>query len=291
MSNITATLNWMQARLGKVYYSMAARMGPNSYDCSSAVFFALQAGGFRIPFVGNTETLFSMRGGLLTPINRSQIQAGDIFVSGVPGGSNNAYGHTGFALNATQAIHCSSTFNGIGISSNADSSVRAYGGAPVYWFRVSGATPAPVDPEAPSEEDILITDVNDGKEYLAHDELVKLFGVRMETVRFDDVMSATDLKQKAKDYLDAQPLDLYSLSADIIQLSELNKPSEKQYKKLREGDIVTVRNDELNINQRMRIETVQFDASGAGRHEIDLGRHGNKLERLIAGQGGTNGRV
>lgn len=31
-------IKWMQDRLGKVTYSMTRRLGPNSYDCSSAVF-------------------------------------------------------------------------------------------------------------------------------------------------------------------------------------------------------------------------------------------------------------
>lgn len=56
-------IQWMQNRLGKVTYSMTHRLGPNSYDCSSAVFLAMIAGGF-LPSgsMGNTETLFGMFG-------------------------------------------------------------------------------------------------------------------------------------------------------------------------------------------------------------------------------------
>lgn len=39
MANVEAVINWFQARKGKVSYSMTNRLGPNSYDCSSAVFF------------------------------------------------------------------------------------------------------------------------------------------------------------------------------------------------------------------------------------------------------------
>ena len=35
----------MSDRVGKVTYSMDYRNGPNSYDCSSAVYYALMAGG------------------------------------------------------------------------------------------------------------------------------------------------------------------------------------------------------------------------------------------------------
>ncbi len=56
-------IKWMQARKGKVTYDMYHRLGPNSYDCSSAVFYSMIAGGF-LPSgsMGNTETLFGMVG-------------------------------------------------------------------------------------------------------------------------------------------------------------------------------------------------------------------------------------
>lgn len=36
---------WMSARAGKVTYSMTYRNGPSSFDCSSAVYFALRSAG------------------------------------------------------------------------------------------------------------------------------------------------------------------------------------------------------------------------------------------------------
>lgn len=279
MSNIQTTLNWMTSRQGRVTYSMAYRNGPNSYDCSSAVFYALQAGGFTIPFIGNTETLFSMRGGLLSPISRSDVRAGDIFVSGIPGGSSNAYGHTGFALNATQAIHCSSTFNGIGISSNADSSVRAYAGAPVYWFRVAGSSaPSPTPPDNPDEDSIMITDINDGVEYIEQPQLVQLFGKRFETVQFDDVDSAEDLLQKAQDYLVNQPLELQELRLTFAQLQHYNI----NYKELRKGDVIHVRINDLHIDQRMRIEDYTVDLSDGDQGDVILGKQFKTLTSWIA---------
>src|SRR5699024_7779051 len=48
--NIEALIKWFEDRRGKVRYSMSyLRTGPNYYDCSSAVFSALIAGGFRPP--------------------------------------------------------------------------------------------------------------------------------------------------------------------------------------------------------------------------------------------------
>ena len=36
---------WMQARKGNVSYSMDRRDGPDSYDCSSAIYYAGVSGG------------------------------------------------------------------------------------------------------------------------------------------------------------------------------------------------------------------------------------------------------
>ncbi|MBU5242834.1 peptidoglycan amidohydrolase family protein [Lactococcus lactis] len=56
MSSIENMIAWMQARKGKVTYSMTSRMGPNSYDCSSSVFFAMIAGGFLSAGSGSANT-------------------------------------------------------------------------------------------------------------------------------------------------------------------------------------------------------------------------------------------
>ena len=119
MGNIEKMIAWMEARKGKVTYSMTSRMGQNSYDCSSSVFFALIAGGF-LPAgsMGNTETLFGMVGKQLKKISRSEVQRGDIFISGTPGGSNGSAGHTGIFLSNGSFIHCSYVNNGIAENTN-----------------------------------------------------------------------------------------------------------------------------------------------------------------------------
>ena len=60
MAKIDQAIAWMEQRKGKVTYSMNYRTGPHSYDCSSAVYFALRDAGL-LPqniAIGNTETLF-----------------------------------------------------------------------------------------------------------------------------------------------------------------------------------------------------------------------------------------
>lgn len=66
MGSINNMIQWFKDREGKVNYSQDGRLGPNSYDCSSAVYFALIAGGF-IP-VGSMGWTGSLHDTTLPPI-------------------------------------------------------------------------------------------------------------------------------------------------------------------------------------------------------------------------------
>lgn len=140
-------IQWFQERQGRVSYSMINRNGPNSYDCSSAIYHALiYAGilpaGFRI---GNTETEFVD----LPKFGFQRIEAdgngyiptqrGDIFIWGKQGQTNGAGGHTGVYLDNDNIIHCSYGYNGIhtdnhdwlaGINSVQDLTIFRYTGKP-----------------------------------------------------------------------------------------------------------------------------------------------------------------
>lgn len=126
-------IGWFQARKGKVSYSMYSRMGPRSYDCSSAVHFAAKHAGL-LPsnhYIGSTETLFGMKGKYLDEISRPDIRYGDIFVAGRQGASGGAAGHTGAVLDKNRIIHCTYSKNGIAIAP-----INGYtGGPPVRFFR------------------------------------------------------------------------------------------------------------------------------------------------------------
>lgn len=124
MANIENMIKWMTDRKGTVTYSMNARLGPNSYDCSSAVYFALISGGFFTSgMIGNTDTLFSH----LEKTGWMQVQEdasgnypakkGDIFIWGNRGASGGAAGHTGIFLDdQDQIIHCNYGYNGITVN-------------------------------------------------------------------------------------------------------------------------------------------------------------------------------
>lgn len=137
---IESMIKWFEDRKGKVTYTMsAARRGPNSYDCSSAVFSSLIASGF-VPSgtnLGSTVTLWGMLGAskLMVEIPKNQARRGDIFLSGGKGAASaGASGHTGVFTASNQIIHCNYRDNGIS-KTGLD---RA--GSPLYVFRLNDKT-------------------------------------------------------------------------------------------------------------------------------------------------------
>ena len=150
-------IEWFEQRQGRVSYSMDYRNGPNSYDCSSAIYHALiYAGilpqGFRI---GNTETEFVD----LPKFGFQRIEAdangyiptqrGDIFIWGKQGYTLGANGHTGIYLDSDNIIHCAYAYNGIH-TDNHDDLARVNNTQYLTIFRYTGKpqnAPAP-QPEA-----------------------------------------------------------------------------------------------------------------------------------------------
>lgn len=125
MTNVEAAIGWMASKQGRVSYSMNYRYGPNSYDCSSAVYTALQSAGWNTSANGrNTETMFSD----LTALGWYELprradggydtKRGDIFIWGRRGHSAGAFGHTGFFVDPNNIIHCNFGYNGITVNNH-----------------------------------------------------------------------------------------------------------------------------------------------------------------------------
>lgn len=168
-AQVEKMIQWFEQRLGKVRYSMASRMGPNSYDCSSAVFYSMIHAGF-LPvgtWPGTTETLFGYEGKRLIRINRSETRRGDIFVAGIPGQSLYSAGHTGVVYDSNRIIHCTYSKNGIAITP-----IDGYTGANVRWYRIAGtgsssvSAPASNTVSAKMAKAIEIAKAQNGKRYV-----------------------------------------------------------------------------------------------------------------------------
>ncbi|MBS8025308.1 peptidoglycan amidohydrolase family protein [Streptococcus suis] len=118
--NLETSIRWMSDRVGKVSYSMDYRNGPNSYDCSSAVYYALMAGGaISAGWAVNTEYMHDWlirNGYVLVAENKPfNAQRHDVFIWGKHGYSSGEGGHTGIFVDNVNIIHCNFKRNGITI--------------------------------------------------------------------------------------------------------------------------------------------------------------------------------
>lgn len=145
MPNTESALQYGLALRGKICYSMSNRLGIRSMDCSSFVFRSLIAAGFlpKNAFIGNTETLFKLKGTLLQEINRRDVHRGDLWVAGHEGDSLGSAGHCGWFLADINgdALHCtySKACQNISIT-KAIGWMGDYSGFPVRYFRVKNAS-------------------------------------------------------------------------------------------------------------------------------------------------------
>lgn len=137
-------LAWFYARKGRVYYSMENRNGPNSYDCSSSVYYALKEAGI-LPssyWIGNTDTLFDAlekNGWVRVPTDANgdaQCQRGDIFIWGIRGNSGGALGHTGIFSSPDNILNC--RYQAGIVEDNHDWLWNASGRPPYTFYRYAG---------------------------------------------------------------------------------------------------------------------------------------------------------
>ncbi|MDQ8764430.1 peptidoglycan amidohydrolase family protein [Streptococcus ruminantium] len=130
------SIRWMMDRVGRVTYSMDYRNGPDSYDCSSAVYYALTAGGaISAGWAVNTEYEHDwlMNNGfeLVAENTAWDAKCGDIFIWGRRGESAGAGGHTGIFVDDDNIIHCNYAHNGISV--NEHDATWSYAGRPYYY--------------------------------------------------------------------------------------------------------------------------------------------------------------
>ncbi len=152
--NMEAAIQWFRDREGQVTYDMDNRNGPGSYDCSSAVYFALQAAGINtVGAVGNTETMFRdlpAWGFREIPSSGTNgagervfpFQRGDVVIWGQQGASGGASGHTMIMVSESEMIHCNAGFNSI--TTNSYDQIWRWNFSPwetVYRYEGGGSTP------------------------------------------------------------------------------------------------------------------------------------------------------
>lgn len=140
---------WMQARKGRVSYSMDFRDGPDSYDCSSSMYYALRsAGASSAGWVVNTEYMHAwlIENGyeLISENAPWDAKRGDIFIWGRKGASAGAGGHTGMFIDSDNIIHCNYAYDGISVNDHDER--WYYAGQPYYYvYRLTNANAQPAE--------------------------------------------------------------------------------------------------------------------------------------------------
>lgn len=140
---------WMQARKGRVSYSMDFRDGPDSYDCSSSMYYALRsAGASSAGWAVNTEYMHAwlIENGyeLISENSPWDAKRGDIFIWGRKGASAGAGGHTGMFIDSDNIIHCNYAYDGISVNDHDER--WYYAGQPYYYvYRLTNANAQPAE--------------------------------------------------------------------------------------------------------------------------------------------------
>lgn len=149
--NIENAIAWMNARKGRVSYSMEYRDGEDSYDCSSAIYYALRSGGaVSAGWAVNTEYehdwLIKNGYELISENTPWDAKRGDIFIWGRRGYSSGAGGHTGMFVDSDNIIHCNYARNGITVNDHDDIWYSA--GQPYFYaYRLTNQNAQPKEPK------------------------------------------------------------------------------------------------------------------------------------------------
>lgn len=155
--NIDEGIAWMQARKGQVTYSMDYRNGPDSYDCSSSIYYALMsAGAVSAGWAVNTEYehgwLEKNSYELISENQPWDAQRGDIFIWGRKGYSSGAGGHTGMFIDSDNIIHCNWAYDGISVNDHDERWLAA--GRPYYYvYRLTNAGKQVAEPKRGWQKD------------------------------------------------------------------------------------------------------------------------------------------
>ena len=149
--NLETAIAWMRARKGQVSYSMDDRNGPDSYDCSSSIYYALLSGGaVSAGWAVNTEyehDWLKKNGYELIAENTPwDAQRGDVFIWWRKGYSSGAGGHTGIFVDSDNIIHCNYRYDGITVNDHDD--IWLYAGRPYYYvYRLTNPNAQPEKPK------------------------------------------------------------------------------------------------------------------------------------------------
>ena len=153
--DLKVAIKWFEEREGKTTYSQDAgsRKGPLQYDCSSAIYMALVAGGAGktagdYPVSTETEHEWLLQNGFNKIYEGKwgdkgdvkEVKKGDIIIWGTKGSSGGDLGHTMIMYDNETIIHSSAGHNGIARDTYSKYRDEATDHQTVYVYRYSGST-------------------------------------------------------------------------------------------------------------------------------------------------------
>ncbi|WIE74472.1 peptidoglycan amidohydrolase family protein [Curtobacterium sp. MCSS17_007] len=152
-------INWYLTQQARgITYSMTSRFGPNSFDCSSAGYFSLEAAGL-LPAglrIGNTDTMFrdfEANGWVQIKPNAQgnyDTRKGDAAIWGKRGASGGAAGHYMFFIDADRVINCRVA----GIKIDNYDQLRAWNDYPEQTFYRYAGSDAPGPVGNPTDQNV-----------------------------------------------------------------------------------------------------------------------------------------
>ncbi|HGL8860919.1 TPA: phage tail protein [Streptococcus pneumoniae] len=114
---------------------------------------------------------------------------------------------------------------------------------------------------------ITISSVNNGKDYLDRADLILEYGIRMETVVFDEIDDPVKLKKAGEEQLASQKAVSYQYNVSAVNLSHINP----NFDEFEEGDTYPVINPVMNIDERLRVVARQIDLLNIERSSLTIG--------------------
>ncbi len=153
--DLKVAIKWFEEREGKTTYSqdVGSRKGPLQYDCSSAIYMALVAGGAGktagdYPVSTETEHEWLLQNGFNKVYEGKwgdkgdvkEVKKGDIIIWGTKGSSGGDLGHTMIMYDNETIIHSSAGHNGIARDTYSKYRDEATDHQTVYVYRYSGST-------------------------------------------------------------------------------------------------------------------------------------------------------
>ena len=114
---------------------------------------------------------------------------------------------------------------------------------------------------------ITISSVNNGKDYLDRADLIVEYGIKMETVVFDEIEDPAQLKKAGEEQLATQKAVSYQYNVSAVNLSHINP----NFDEFEEGDTYPVINPVMNIDERLRVVARQIDLLNVERSNLTIG--------------------